>query len=239
MAFRSSQPEPSSALEAELVELRPVVLELPPTEPLMASLEAQLAAGERGLRGWLRSRSSRARYALAAGVAAAPGLWAVGEVGSSARAGAAWADVALRLLPAALLLYAAWLGLRPHSRRALGAHQMLGVLALCLGALLCVNAWPVTVAPTSAARTASVAACLGLGLSLAVPVYSWLRMLDRGDNPHGPALALAAGVSANLALNLHCAGLGPWHDVFGHFAVVAALLGAHALLAARASARGR
>jgi hypothetical protein len=229
MAKIPDHPEPPAALDADLGTLKSALPELDDCGPLLSRCEARFAAEERGLVGWLRSRPSRLRFLLAAGVAAIPVLHAFSE----AHAGTSGAGHAgLSLAMAALLLGAVWLGMRPLSRRAFSPTQVLGALGLALGALLLINGWP---GPRAGVvrEGATVASCLGTGLLFALPIYLWLRLLDRGDNPHAPVLALAAGVSANFALNLHCAGLGPLHDVLGHFAVVVLLLGLHALLARR------
>lgn len=235
MAKHPDLPERSPAVDAELGVLKSDPAELHDPGQLLSSLEARLAQEERGVVAWLRSRPSRTRLALGAAVAAVPVVDALVDLSLRPGQGALHPAHALTFAMAPLLLYALWLGLRSHSRPALGARQLFGVLLLSLAALLLIDVWPAPVAAAELARSGgTVLGCAGVGLLFALPVYAWLRLLDRGDNPHGPVLALGAGISANLALNLHCSGHGPLHDILGHFAVVVVLLGLHAVLGRRA-----
>ncbi len=63
--------------------------------------------------------------------------------------------------------------------------------------------------------------CFFLGLLFGVPVYALARVLDRGANPFSAILAaLAAGLTGNLVLDVHCPRSDPTHLLFGHFSVV-------------------
>jgi len=234
MAKHPELPERSPAVDAELVVLKSDASELHDPDALLSSLEARLAQEERGVVAWLRHRRSRTRFVLGVAVAALPVVLSVVAV---SRAHALNEARGLTFAMAPLLLYALWLGLRSHSRPCLTTPQLSGALVLSLVALLLINGWPAPAAAAEVARGAgTVLGCAGFGLLFALPVYAWLRLLDRGDNPHGPVLALGAGVSANLALNLHCSGHGPLHDILGHFVVVVVLLGLHAVLGLRRTA---
>ena len=69
--------------------------------------------------------------------------------------------------------------------------------------------------------------CLSYGLLAGLPAYALLRLLDRGA-PFGRVLsAVAAGLGANMVLELHCPVGGPAHLALGHaMVVVAFVLGA-------------
>lgn len=67
--------------------------------------------------------------------------------------------------------------------------------------------------------------CLYFGVLFGVPVYGVARLLDRGGNPVSAILAaLAAGLTGNLVLLIHCPATDPLHQVFGHFTVVVAFV---------------
>jgi len=62
--------------------------------------------------------------------------------------------------------------------------------------------------------------CLSYGLVAGLPAYALLRLLDRGA-PFGRVLAgAAAGLGANMVLELHCPVGGTQHLMMGHAMVV-------------------
>jgi hypothetical protein len=67
--------------------------------------------------------------------------------------------------------------------------------------------------------------CLYFGVLLGVPVYGVARLLDRGGNAISAVLAaVAAGLTGNLVLQIHCPATDPLHQIFGHFTVVVAFV---------------
>ena len=74
--------------------------------------------------------------------------------------------------------------------------------------------------------------CFVYGLLLALPVLVLARVLDRGEHRIGAAAlcaALAGGVTANLALHLHCPITHAGHLLLGHATLVLVLVGFYAL----------
>ena len=56
-----------------------------------------------------------------------------------------------------------------------------------------------------------------VGILLGVPVYAVTRLLDRGGTLLGPLLAaLAAGLTGNFALQIHCPTNDTQHAMAGH-----------------------
>jgi hypothetical protein len=84
------------------------------------------------------------------------------------------------------------------------------------------------------------AACGSYGLLLALPLLVVCWALDRGEHrslPNALLAAGAAGISANLALELHCPITDPLHLVAGHASIGIVLVIGYALLRV-ARARG-
>lgn len=78
----------------------------------------------------------------------------------------------------------------------------------------------------------TIAPCALFGLGVGLPIYGLLRLLDRG-NPFGRVVAAAAaGLMANIALELKCPYGGAAHLVVGHVMVLVFFV-AGALLADR------
>ena len=75
-------------------------------------------------------------------------------------------------------------------------------------------------------------ACFVYGLLLALPVLVLARAVDRGEHRIGGAAlcaALAGGLTANLALHLHCPITHAGHLLFGHATLVLVLVAVYAL----------
>jgi len=91
--------------------------------------------------------------------------------------------------------------------------------------------------PESAGFWMQAKNCIGYGLLIGLPVYGALRLLDRG-NPLGRLLsAAAAGLCANMMLEMHCPVGGAQHLLATHASVlvifVVGVLVAEALAHAR------
>jgi hypothetical protein len=73
--------------------------------------------------------------------------------------------------------------------------------------------------------------CFVIGLLLGIPVYATARLFDRGANSFSAILAaLAAGLTGNLALHVHCPRSDATHLLSGHFTVVIAFVAMAAVL---------
>jgi hypothetical protein len=75
--------------------------------------------------------------------------------------------------------------------------------------------------------------CLAIGVAIGVAVYGLLALLDRGGSRRAPVMAIAAGLAANLALQLHCPITAPLHMIVGHLGVALLLLAGAVLIARR------
>jgi hypothetical protein len=194
---------------------------------LWSALEERVAK-EKGLRSWLRSRSTPVRVVVAALVAAlvvfvggrpapgatieAPMLWLV------AFAFAGVACVAVLVAP---------LG-RPRSPSSVRMSLIVSAVALPLGyALVASNAGGS--ASTDFATRAF--GCFAYGTVLALPFVLVVFSLERSERPSSSLLVGfggAAGLVANIALGLHCPNTGLGHLALGHAGIglVLASLGA-------------
>jgi hypothetical protein len=75
--------------------------------------------------------------------------------------------------------------------------------------------------------------CLAIGLAIGALFYGVLALLDRGGSYRAPAMAVASGLAANLALQLHCPVTAPLHMVVGHLGVALLLVAAALFLRGR------
>ena len=200
---------------------------------MYAALRADLER-ERGLRAWLRARSTVVRALAAFGLVALVGTvaalaFARPDLGSYPFERLALSSSAMALL----MLASVGLALRPLQRPGLPAWTA----PVLVGGSLLVLAGLYLVAPLEAPRALDAAtvrpalACLAIGLVLAVPVYGVLLLLDRGGSLRALPMALAAGLAANLVLHIHCPSTQPTHLMLGHFGAAALLLLAIALWA--------
>jgi hypothetical protein len=233
-----SSPDPSSSeatrADSELRDELARFLAPDAAPPELGALYAGLAeqiGRERGLRGWLRTRSTPARAALAAGAVllAALGtalLWLrpdlhvypVGRMALILGFGAALAGAQLRL--------ALWPLQRPAPRRWLAPALIVGAI-FGLGGVYALPAAHVdhaasAQAPGSEALLVRAWPCLVIGLALAGACYALLWALDRGGSRRALIAAACSGVSANLLLQLHCPITAPAHLLLGHLGVALA-----------------
>jgi hypothetical protein len=247
MASRDSDPLSASAGEdreaekrAEAVLRERVTGGLPRVAPpdldeLFAGVEQQLA-GERGVRAWLRSRSTGARLAFcAASLALLVAAVALG-----------WARPDLAVYPVfrlaiGMLVIVVMLGvqlalaLRSLSRPPLPAWVSPAAIAGAPIALVALYGLPAphashpasVQAPGWQALISRALPCLTFGLIFALASYALLRALDRGGtDPTRRALLAAAygGLVANLLLMLHCPITATDHLMVGHLGVAVLLL---------------
>jgi hypothetical protein len=188
-----------------------------------ARVEAALQ-NERGLRAFLRSRSTRMRWLLSLSL---PALLVLRELG---RKRVPWRSLgSLRLLAgivlALLLAVVLRTALRPLSieRRAARLRSALAVGAWCLPFLIGL----VPEAQASGQEwTRSFAlrcgSCFVYGSALALPSFALLWALERGDPVPFRVWALGAGVVAlvaNLILMLHCPVTNRMHLAAGHLSI--------------------
>ena len=183
-----------------------------------------LLARERGVRAFLRSRSTRVRWAL---TLLLPTLLLARELW---RGRVPWRDVSSPRMLGGLLL-AGLLGVVTHSalrplpveRRAARLRSALALVAWCLPCVLWlapetrVNAddWSGELALRSLT-------CFAYGSALAAPSFALVWALDRGVRVPYRVWALAAGtvgLVANLVLALHCPSTNGAHLLAGHFSI--------------------
>jgi hypothetical protein len=207
----------------------------PDLDELFALVEQRLAE-ERGVRAWLRSRSTAVRIALSLASLAL----------LAAPMALAWARPDLAVYPVfrlglgmlviiALLALQLLLVLRPLSRPPLPAWASQAAIASALVGLVVLYALP----PAHLAHPASLQPpgwpalieralpCLGFGLAFGLVSYGLLRLFDRGGTRATRRALLAAaygGLVANLLLLLHCPVTAPAHLLVGHLGVAVLLL---------------
>jgi hypothetical protein len=237
------QPEGAArdAWEAELPLLREA-------EPSPADLDAlfrqceQSVTAERGLRAWLRARSTAQRRALASAVAvafAALASFAFGRPDMDVYPAARMAAVLIAL--AAGVALSLQLAMRPLHRPALSARAAATAVAATLLGVLLLYALPAAHSAHPASLHAEgwqvllqrATPCLAIGLAIGAVFYGVLALLDRGGSYRAPAMAAAAGLAANLSLQLHCPVTAPLHMVVGHLGVALLLVAAALLLRGR------
>ncbi|MEO8904424.1 MAG: hypothetical protein ABI488_18785 [Polyangiaceae bacterium] len=200
------------------------------TPEVQRASTAQLAAAEalieneHGLRAYLRSRSTRARWLFCL---ALPALFLTREL---LRRRVPWRELSTpRLLAGFALL--GFLGVvvnsalrpLPIERRAARLRTALAFGAWCLPCVL----WFAPEARVSADEfTGSFGgrslACFAYGSALAAPSFALLWALDRGVRVPFQVGALAAGtvgIVANLILMLHCPLTNPAHLLAGHLSI--------------------
>lgn len=221
---RASDDAPDAELRAWLDELGRV--SPPPDgealESIWRAVDAQTSAADAAPMFWWRSRPTRVRRAIGATgtalVIATGGLLALRS------------DFAqLPVIPTALVLGALLflLGvalndtLRPlHQPMTSWTHG--AVTAATLSATFLIAwLWPADVAETALSGPTAHLPCFFFGIAAGVPVYLLLRWLDRGPSNSVLTAACAAGLSANLVLQLHCPVDNTDHLLLGHFGAVA------------------
>jgi hypothetical protein len=217
--------------------LRPALEPQPDIADLFGSVQSQIAQ-EHGWAAWLRSRSTAMRAWLAFG------LIVMLAVGTSL--GWLRPDIAVypmgrmvMVLASIALLTALGVGfvLRPLQRPALPVWAGPALICAAVLGLLGFYSLPIAheahpaslQAPGVAALLARARPCVVVGLLLGAAVFAALRALDRGGTRRSLQCAAAAGLCANLVLQLHCPNTAPLHLLAGHFAVLVVLLAVVAL----------
>lgn len=112
------------------------------------------------------------------------------------------------------------------SRRTIALLVSLGLLAtLVLAMVPAPHALPIhLVGRGPITAWSSGAPCMYFGLALGIPVYAVMRLVDRGS-PLGSVLAAsAAGLLANLVLQVHCSVTSVGHRLAGHATIGPVLL---------------
>lgn len=188
-------------------------------DEMYAAIRTRTAADDRSALGYLRSRRTRTRRAIAivaffgimgAAVATLPLISAEERTGTWA------ATIAAFVALSVLTIFAAT---RPLHVPALRSGRTIAICAVAITATLVAALLPDGHAGTTADVWAKFAPCMGTGLLLGLPVYAVVRMLDRGNALGGLLAAAAAGLGGNLFLKLHCPIAEPSHMMAGHFSV--------------------
>jgi hypothetical protein len=184
-----------------------------------------LLARERGLRAFLRSRSTRVRWTLCLTLAAAL------LIGESLRKRVALHELGTSRLLAGLLLLIVLVLLTRSSLRPLPLERA----AARLRTLLAFAAWTLPcmllIAPEARAGAEDFSssgfalrslACFGYGSALAAPSFALLYAFDRDDRVPHRVLASGAGLVAllsSLILLVHCPSTERAHLIAGHFSI--------------------
>ena len=194
-------------------------------ETLWADIDRKVGH-ERGVRAWLRSRSTVLRVVLVCGVLAATAaahlLWgrrSDGFLVSSERLLLTVGSVALAIGLCVRLALAPLTRPLPRAT-ALGsvALLLLPVLAALLPALRVGSGDH----HPSAASWAAAAGCFGYGGLVVLGVGAALWCVDRGGASSGARLipgVVCAGLAAHLVLQIHCANDNSTHLLLGHASV--------------------
>ena len=184
-----------------------------------------LIAEERGVRAFLRSRSTRQRWVLSLTL---PTVLLVRELArkrvSLSELGVARLVMGLLLL--GMLAFVAHSALRPLpiERHAARRRSVLALIAWCLPCVL----WFAPEAPLSAEGFSDSGfalrslTCFGYGSALAAPSFALLWAFDRSERVSFRVLALAAGMVAllsSLVLLVHCPSTQRAHLIAGHFSI--------------------
>lgn len=193
----------------------------PPTgaevDALFANLEAQLAR-EKGPRAWLRSRSSRLRFAMVALMLGGLMLLEAEQSGRLQVLLGSWPIVVGQLL---LIAHGASLWLRSGTWSR--SDRVLAVGAFLVLAPFWV-AFAVGSVGSAPARESLFQGleCFPHGVLYSAPLAFLLALLDRSDAPSTRSLILRGalvGVVANLLLSFHCPSLDILHLFSGHAGV--------------------
>lgn len=212
---------------------------VPDLHGLFGELQQQLEA-ERGVRAWLRSRSTPTRLAIAGSALLGVAVIVVtGWLRPDHGVYPLMRMLGVLLVISALITVDLLLALWPLQRAALprwlhvaGTFGALLGLAAIYALPAAHEAHPASVqAPGIAALMKGALRCLGVGMVLAVAVYGFLRALDRGGADRALLAGACSGFAANLALQLHCPITLPTHMLVGHLGVAVLFVGGLALYA--------
>ena len=226
---RTHDPELDPTLEDWLREAREGDAAAPPpdVDAMLGAVEREIEDAEKKPTFWLRTRPTWMRRAIAAAAAAL-----VVGIGGVLTLRGDFEDYPLPTMVAAcvalgsLLVLALHQALRPLHRPPLSAWARAGLVALTLGATFTLA----LLSPPDAPSETLVSPCLFYGLLMGAPVYLILRLLDRGAGVTSSLLAAcAAGLAANLVLQLHCPRDGVEHLMINHASVAVLFLAALAV----------
>jgi len=196
-------------------------------EGLLGDVEKQMEAADGRWTFWLESRPTWMRRAIAIAAAVA----VVGVAGAMlvrpdiGEQPVAFMAVALGSM-GALLSVSLFFALRPLHQPPLPGGVRAAVVGVTL-ASTCALAFfaPHEVPEQSVGLLQHVSPCLFYGLLAGLPVYGLLRLLDRGGVTVALLGACAAGLTADLTLQLHCPRNDLEHLMAAHFAVVLLFVG--------------
>jgi hypothetical protein len=188
-------------------------------------ISESLIAGERGVHAFLRSRSTRLRWALSLSLPAMLLAFELSRARVSMRElGSARTFLALLLL--GLLGFIARSALRPLpiERRTARLLTLFALVAWCAPCALWLVAEGGLSARSFSGRSFAVSSlgCFGNGSALAAPSFVLLCALQRAERIPYRVWTLAAGlvaVLANLILVLRCANTALAHLIAGHFSI--------------------
>lgn len=201
-------------------------------DDVFARIEADVARTEAHPLATVRAAATRTRRMIA--VAAFLGIFCF-TLMTNARS-----DLALYPVPRLVLECAAYVVLlflsvlaavRSEAMPLLSRARVLALVALGVAATTVLAMVPAPhtlpihlVGRGPAAVWSSGAPCMYVGLLLGIPVYVVLRLVDRGS-PLGTVLAAsAAGLLANLVLQVHCSVTSVGHRLVGHASIGPILL---------------
>jgi hypothetical protein len=197
----------------------------------LASAVARDLERDRGLLGRLRALSTKRRIALAAAVAVLP-VFLLAVDNPRALTPGRWVTVAFGVL---LVMVTASL-LAPLSRvRSEPRLLALAALALALPAIRFL-----LIASTTAPATNSAWACFAIGVLCSLPAFALLHLIARRPSFSLVEFMLVggvAGLSANMALQLHCIDKRLDHLLAGHAFIGLLWLGCSWLAVRRAARR--
>jgi hypothetical protein len=128
-----------------------------------------------------------------------------------------------------LLLIAGMIAVEPAHHPAHTTKTIALFAAICLVGLLCASLMPPPDDPYPAAGADLISTalrCFSFGVAITLPVFLVSRLLDQRVTRAAALLsAAAAGLTANLALQLHCPITSPAHLVAGHCTVAFVFIG--------------
>lgn len=211
-----------------------------PSPPVSFDSVARTIGGERGPIAWLKSRSTLARFSLAAVVGASVGA-AVLSLGHGIRRDLPQYPVPRLALTLGLLggvcLASVRVVLRPIQLAPLSRGSLLALLAVGALARLGLALLPRSHAADPAALAVhdpSVAECLIAGTLMGIPLFAAVVLAARMPSWTNRLLAAcAAGLLGNVVLELGCPSTEPAHLLEGHAPIVPALVSAALLLPRR------
>jgi hypothetical protein len=236
----SGASDADGALEDELARLLEQTQgEAPQFDALFVGLSDRIA-NERGLRAFLRSRSTPVRTSIAVSTIFALVLLVL--FAFLRRDIAVYPPTRMALVLSsvgALLAFSLLLSLRPMQRPALPSWTTPGLVASSMLLLLGLHSLPAAhlshpaslvygAGPT--AQLLRATPCVIIGLWVGVPIYALLAALDRGGVGRSLVHAVTAGLAANFLLQLCCPVTAPVHMLVGHLGVALLLLAGCGLL---------